>query len=99
MRAALITEGVVSNVVIAETIYDIPGQLLVDIDLLPAVDIGWIYNGSTFSPPPPPVIPPYPPDTPQQHYLEFLAMMNRRVDALEASGDIVGALLLKESLQ
>lgn len=34
-----------------------------------------------------------------QAYLEFIGMMNRRADALEAAGDILGALLLRESIK
>jgi len=57
--------------------------------------IGSYWNGESFIPP---SMPDYPPETPEQAYLEYLAMINRRADALEESGDQIGALLLRMSL-
>lgn len=61
--------------------------------------MGSYWDGTNFINPSPPVPPPYPPDTPEQSYLEYKAMIYRRADALEANGDIIGALLLRESVK
>lgn len=61
--------------------------------------IGDFYIDGHFIPPNPPPLPSYPPDTPEQAYLEYAGLIERRADALEASGDIVEALLLRESIK
>lgn len=61
--------------------------------------MGSFWNGSAFINPVPPAPPPYPPNTPEQALLEYKAMIYRRADVLEAAGDILDALLLRESVK
>lgn len=95
MRAALIQNGFVINVLEVENLDFMPNL----VDAENGGNIGDQYINGQFVQPSPPAPPIYPPNTPEQAYLEFAAMINRRADALEANGDLLGALLLRESIK
>ncbi|MES2729925.1 MAG: hypothetical protein V4621_07525 [Pseudomonadota bacterium] len=95
MRAALIENGFVVNVLEVPDLNFIPNL----VDATNGGNIGDQYVNGQFIPPAPPQPPVYPPDTPEQSYLEYVGLIDRRADALMAKGDIIGALLLRESVK
>lgn len=97
MQYAIIENQTVTNIIEANG--PLPGLNMVPIPTSGPVSIGYLYINGHFYPPNVPPPPAYPPDTEEQHYLEYKAMIYRRADALEAQGKIVQALLLRESVK
>lgn len=95
MRAALLNGINVVNVLEVPALDFMPNL----VDATNGGQIGDTYVNGQFIPPAPPIPPVYPPNTAEQAYLEYVGLIQRRADALEASGDILGALLLRESVK
>lgn len=89
MRYAIVENGVVTNVIVADEEHAPSGAIEDDHD---EAQIGGSWDGEAFSPAPPPVGLSASPAGPAKG--NFRGRIRRQADALAQSGDTVGALLL-----
>ena len=78
MRYAVVKDGLVVNVILADPGFKLPGFSLLEAEKTPAVAIGWTYDGKTFRPPgeQQPT-----PEVPEEEPLTVL----QRIEALQAA--------------
>jgi hypothetical protein len=87
MRAAIIADGVVTNVIEVEALADWPGAIDAE-----GAGIGWTWDGTTLAPPPPP------PPPPLVQSDQLAARVEFRARKLEKAGELLKAYALRNNL-
>lgn len=83
MRAHIVSEGVVVNTIVLDSLDEVPGAL--DADALGG-GIGWLWDGETLKPPAPP------PKAPEEIRAEIVAQTQARLDAFAQTRGYDGIL-------